>query len=72
LGDGVVFQIGTFRGLSLAAGLWLTATAALAAPQPGPFMELGGSALPPVGYLDFCQRQPWDCGADPRQVVAGV
>jgi predicted transglutaminase-like cysteine proteinase len=72
LGDGVVFKRKSLRELSLAAGLWLTASAALAAPQPGPNMPLGPSALPPVGYLAFCERKPQDCGADPQLVLAEV
>lgn len=68
----MVFQNGTLGGLALAAGLWLTASAAMAAPQPGSQMELGPSALPPVGYVDFCKRQPWDCGVEPQLVLARV
>jgi predicted transglutaminase-like cysteine proteinase len=72
LGDGVVFQSKTLRELSLAAGLWLTASACLAAPQPGQAMKLGGSAMPPPAYLAFCERQPQDCGDDARVVLAGA
>ncbi|CAN7384971.1 transglutaminase-like cysteine peptidase [Phenylobacterium sp. LjRoot219] len=35
-------------------------------------MPLGASAMPPAEYLDFCQRQPGDCGAAPQTVLAGV
>jgi predicted transglutaminase-like cysteine proteinase len=72
LGDGVVLHKGTLRGLSLAAGLWLSASAALAAPQPGQDMPLGASALPPVGYVAFCERKPQDCGGDVATVIAGA
>jgi predicted transglutaminase-like cysteine proteinase len=72
LGDGVVLHNGSLRGLTLAAGLWLSASAALAAPQPGLDMSLGASALPPVGYVAFCERKPQDCGADVATVVAGA
>lgn len=68
----MVFQNGILRGATLAAGLWLTAAAAQAAPQPTAAMPLGGGAMPPAEYLDFCQRQPWDCGAAPQAVLAGV
>jgi predicted transglutaminase-like cysteine proteinase len=56
----------------LAAGLWLTASACWAAPQPEPNMQLGASALPPRAYVAFCQRRPQDCGADPAQVLAAA
>jgi predicted transglutaminase-like cysteine proteinase len=72
LGDGVVFQKKTLRELLLAAGLWLTASACLAAPQPGQSMRLGASAMPPQAYLAFCARRPADCGSDAGQVLAGV
>jgi predicted transglutaminase-like cysteine proteinase len=67
-----VLHKGTIRGLIVGAGLWASATTALAAPQIAPAMPLGGSALPPAPYMDFCQRQPWDCGAAPEAVLAGV
>jgi len=35
-------------------------------------MPLGQGALPPLGYVDFCERKPQDCGADARLVLAGV
>lgn len=68
----MVLQSGTLRGLSLAAGLWLSASAALAAPQPGQDMPLGASALPPTGYVAFCERKPHDCGDDIAIVIAGA
>jgi predicted transglutaminase-like cysteine proteinase len=72
LGDGVVFHCKTLRELTLAAGLWLMASAAMAAPQPGQDMPLGPSALPPKGYVAFCERKPQDCGPDVATVVAGA
>ena len=68
----MVFQNGILRGLTLAAGLWMTASAAQAGSQPATAMPLGGSAMPPVEYLDFCERQPGDCGAAADVVLAGV
>ena len=62
----------TLRELTLAAGLWLTASASVAAPQPGQDMPLGPSALPPRGYVAFCERKPQDCGADTHVVIAGA
>jgi predicted transglutaminase-like cysteine proteinase len=70
MGDGVVFQNGTLGGLAFAAGLWAAAFAGSAAAQPGPTMALGAAALAPEGYVSFCQRQPWDCGASPQEVLA--
>ncbi|MDB5495138.1 MAG: hypothetical protein JWP86_2475 [Phenylobacterium sp.] len=35
-------------------------------------MPLGSSALPPLGYVAFCERKPQDCGADARVVLAEV
>lgn len=65
----LVFK-GTLGGLCLAAGLWLTASASMAAPQPGRDMPLGSSALAPQGYIGFCERKPQDCGDDVATVTA--
>lgn len=35
-------------------------------------MQLGASALPPEGYVAFCQRRPEDCGADVGAVILAV
>lgn len=35
-------------------------------------MGLGVAAAAPTGYLDFCQRQPADCGGAPAAVVRKV
>lgn len=35
-------------------------------------MGLAEAAAPPTGYLDFCQRQPEDCGGAPPAVVRKV
>jgi len=35
-------------------------------------MPLGASALPPVGYVAFCERKPQDCGDDVATVIAGA
>lgn len=64
-----MLQSKILRGFMLGAGLWLTASAALAAPQPGQVMKLGASALPPKGYVAFCKRRPQDCGEDPTRVL---
>jgi len=68
----VVFQHKILRELSLAAGLWLTASAALAGPQSDRDMPLGPAALPPKGYVAFCERKPQDCGANVAVVIASA
>jgi len=50
----------------------MSASACLAAPQVPAFLPAGQVALPPAGFVDFCGRQPEDCGADAEQVLAGV
>jgi predicted transglutaminase-like cysteine proteinase len=69
LGDGVVLQSKVLRRLAAAAGLWMSASACLAAPSAA-MMPLGRAALPPAGYVAFCQRQPEECGEDTAAVIA--
>lgn len=45
------------------------ASAAAAGPKPVLEMKLGPVALPPVGYVAFCQRSPEECGEDPALVL---
>jgi predicted transglutaminase-like cysteine proteinase len=45
---------------------------AAGAAQAAPRMTMGMQAMAPAAYMDFCQRQPQDCGADAGQIVAGV
>ncbi|MDB5476354.1 MAG: hypothetical protein JWP49_1865 [Phenylobacterium sp.] len=35
-------------------------------------MKFGQSALPPKAYLEFCRREPADCGPDAAQVLREV
>ncbi|RAK52647.1 transglutaminase-like cysteine peptidase [Phenylobacterium deserti] len=35
-------------------------------------MRMGATALPPEGYVAFCQRRPEDCGADIGAVILGA
>lgn len=35
-------------------------------------MPLGASALPPKGYVEFCERRPQDCGANTVLVLAAA
>jgi len=48
----------------------MSASACLAAPAAT--MPLGRAALPPAGYVAFCQRQPEECGEDPAAVIAAA
>jgi predicted transglutaminase-like cysteine proteinase len=41
-------------------------------PEASSPMALGVAAAAPTGYLDFCQRQPEDCGGAPPAVVRKV
>jgi predicted transglutaminase-like cysteine proteinase len=67
-----MFQKKTLRGLSLAAGLWLTAPAALAAPQPGPDMIFGVNTAAPAGFLRFCAETPSECASAPAALVREI
>lgn len=52
-------------GLALAllpCGAWANSAA----------MPLGSSALPPLGYVQYCEREPSDCGGDPIVVAQNV
>ncbi|MFC3069216.1 transglutaminase-like cysteine peptidase [Phenylobacterium soli] len=62
----------TLGELCLAAGLWLMASAATAAPQPGQDMPLGPEASAPEGYIAFCGRKPRDCGDDVQTVLVAA
>ena len=65
------------RWFAIAAGaaLWAAgaATPASAAPAASnTAMQLGERAAAPRGYLDFCRRQPADCGPDAAAVLSQV
>jgi predicted transglutaminase-like cysteine proteinase len=34
---------------------------ALLEPKQSPYMRVWGQALPPIGYVQFCERNPFDC-----------
>jgi len=50
----------------------MCASAAAAAPQSAASLPVGQVALPPTAFIDFCRRQPQDCGDDAAEVLAGV
>jgi predicted transglutaminase-like cysteine proteinase len=43
--------------------VWLGASAW--ATPPAAVMPMGSAAAPPTGFLDYCLRNPGDCGVDP-------
>jgi predicted transglutaminase-like cysteine proteinase len=55
------------RGIAAAALSLVLGGIAAAAPAPYP-MPLGERTAPPSGFLDFCRRQPGDCGVDLAEV----
>jgi predicted transglutaminase-like cysteine proteinase len=52
---------------AMAASL-AAAGVASAAPAAAPPMPLGQAAETPAGFLDFCRRQPQDCGGDAQAI----
>lgn len=58
------------RAAVVTAFLNLSACATL--PEASTPMMLGEAAAAPSGYLDFCRRQPQDCGGAPAPVVRKV
>lgn len=50
----------------------ITLAACATMPEASSPMALGVTAAAPTGYLDFCQRQPEDCGGAPAAVVRKV
>lgn len=34
---------------------------AVVEPKQSPYMRVWGQALPPIGYVQFCERNPFDC-----------
>jgi len=62
----------THRLLAVALTILSSAAGSALAGESQPAMRLGQPALAPAGYLEFCRRQPSDCGADPARVLAEV
>jgi predicted transglutaminase-like cysteine proteinase len=65
----VVSKINTLArcAMTLAAGLAATACATL--PEPSAPMAVGAAAVAPRGYVEFCERQPSDCGASEAELA---
>jgi predicted transglutaminase-like cysteine proteinase len=51
-------------------GLALSAAACASVPEPSAPMALGATAAAPRGFVEFCRRQPADCGASPSEMVS--
>ncbi|MET0274911.1 MAG: transglutaminase-like cysteine peptidase [Phenylobacterium sp.] len=56
-------------GATLAAMVCLS-TPAQADPKAVPPMMLGAASGPPRGFVEFCRRQPADCGATDQELAA--
>jgi predicted transglutaminase-like cysteine proteinase len=55
--------------------LMFTVAGCASQPGPSPQMALGGAAPAPAGIVEFCRRQPYDCGgtgADGRALGGGA
>lgn len=61
-----------FLGHTALVTTFLSLTACATLPEPSTPMQLGATAAAPTGYLDFCRRQPEDCGGAPAPVIQKV
>lgn len=52
----------------LVLGLALTSTACASLPEASTPMAFAGTAAPPQGFVQFCERQPADCGASAAEL----
>lgn len=60
----------TLAQRALAVGLGFSAAACATLPEASAPMALGASATAPRGFVEFCSRQPGDCGASPAELEA--
>lgn len=51
-------------------GVGLSTAACASLPEASNPMGLGGAAAPPQGFVQFCERQPADCGATAAELDA--
>jgi predicted transglutaminase-like cysteine proteinase len=49
-------------------GLALSSAACASVPEGSAQMALGAQAVAPRGFVQFCERQPTDCGASPSEL----
>lgn len=66
----MVSSINTLVQRVLTLGLSLSAAACASLPEPSAPMALGAAAAAPRGFVEFCERQPGDCGASPGELAA--
>ncbi|WP_334163700.1 transglutaminase-like cysteine peptidase [Phenylobacterium sp.] len=60
----------TLAQRALVVGLGFSAAACATLPEPSAPMTLGAAATAPRGFVEFCGRQPGDCGASPAELGA--
>lgn len=60
----------TLAQRALLLGLGFSAAACATLPEASAPMALGAAAAAPRGFVEFCGRQPGDCGASPAELEA--
>lgn len=63
--------LNTLHATALFLALAAPAVAA-GAPPTAPPMRLGAEVAPPSGFVDFCRRQPFDCGGEVQAVKRAI
>lgn len=66
----MVSSINTLVQRVLTLGLSLSAAACASLPEPSAPMALGAASAAPRGFVEFCERQPGDCGASPAELAS--
>lgn len=66
----MVSHFNTLAQRALVLGLGFSAAACATLPEPSAPMALGAAATAPRGFVEFCGRQPGDCGASPAELEA--
>lgn len=66
----MVSYFNTLAQRALVVGLGFSAAACATLPEPSAPMALGAAATAPRGFVEFCGRQPGDCGASPAELDA--
>lgn len=66
----MVSSINTLVQRVLTLGLSLSAAACASLPEPSAPMAIGAAATAPRGFVEFCERQPGDCGASAAELAS--
>lgn len=66
----MVSYFNTLAQRALMLGLGFSAAACATLPEPSAPMALGAAATAPRGFVEFCGRQPGDCGASAAELEA--